>query len=153
MSICLFTWRFLHFTVIIYYSWYHDPAQDVRGIFLDISKAFDKVWHDGLLFKLKTYDVKGELLNLLRNYLHECNQRVVLNGQLSSSELIKSGVRQASVLSPLLFLVYINDLPDNIQSSCKMFADDTFLFSHVFDKYKSQIELNNDLQVTSNWAF
>ena len=54
---------------------------------------------------------------------------------------------------PLLFLIYINDLPDNIQSTCKIFADDTSLFSHVFDKYKSQSELNNDLQVISNWAF
>ena len=53
-----------------------DLTQDVRGIFLDIAKAFDKVWHEGLLFKLKTYGIKGEFLNLFRNYLHECNQRV-----------------------------------------------------------------------------
>ena len=57
-----------------------DPTLDVRGIFFDISKAFDKVWHGGLLLKLKTYGVKGELFNLFRNYLHEHNQRVVLNG-------------------------------------------------------------------------
>ena len=84
-------------------------------------------------FKLKTYGVKWELLNLLRNYLHERNQRVVLNSQISS----KSGVPQGSVLGPLLFLIYINDLPDNIQSTCKISADDTSLFSYVFDKYKS----------------
>ena len=60
---------------------------------------------------------------------------------------------QGSVLGPLLFLIYINDLPDNIQSTCKIFADDTSLFSHVFDKYKSQSELNNDLQSLNNWAF
>ena len=54
---------------------------------------------------------------------------------------------------PPLFLIYINDLPDNIQSTCKIFADDTSLFSHVFDKYKSQSELNIDLQIISNWAF
>ena len=57
------------------------------------------------------------------------------------------------VADPLLFLIYINDLPDNIQSTCKIFADDTSLFSHVFDKYKSQSELSNDLQIISNWAF
>ena len=129
-----------------------DPTGDVKGIFLDISKAFDKLWHEGLLLKLKMYGVKGELLNL-RNYLHERNQRVVLNGQISSWELIKSGVPQGSVLGPLLFLIYINDLPDNIQSTCKIFADDTSLFSHVFDKYKSQSELNIALQIISNWAF
>ena len=60
---------------------------------------------------------------------------------------------QGSVLGPLLFLIYINDLPDNIQSTCKIFADDTSLFSHVFDKYKSQSELNNVLQIMSSWAF
>ena len=79
-----------------------DPTQDVRGIFLDISKAFDKLWHEGLLFKLKTYGVKGEPLNL-RNYLHEHNQRVILNGQISSWEMIKSGVPQGSVLVLLCF--------------------------------------------------
>ena len=61
-----------------------DPTQDVRGIFIDIFKDFDKVWHKGLLFKLKTYGVNGELLNILRNYLHECNQRVAFNGQIYS---------------------------------------------------------------------
>ena len=130
-----------------------DPTQDVRGIFLDIFNAFDEGWYEGLLSKLITYGLKGEILNLLRNYLHKRNQRVVLNGQISFWELIKSGVPQGSVLGPLLFLIYINDLPDNIQSTCKIFADDTSLFSHVFDKYKSQSELSNDLQIISNWAF
>ena len=60
---------------------------------------------------------------------------------------------QGSVLGPLLFLIYINDLPDNIQSTCKSFADDASLFSHVFDKYNSQSVLNNDLQVVSNCSF
>ena len=81
------------------------------------------------MYKLETYGVKGEVLNLLRNYLHERDQRVVLNGQTSSWELIKSGVPQGSVLGPLMFLIYINHLPDNIQSTCKIFADATSLFS------------------------
>ena len=122
------------------------PTQDVRGILLDIPKTFDKVWQKRLLFKLKTYGVKGELLNLLQNYLHRRNQRVVLNGQIYSWQLIKTGV-------PLGSVMYINDLPGNIQSNCKCFADDAPLFSHVFDKCKSQSELNNELQIISNWAF
>ena len=128
-----------------------DPTIDVSGVFLDISKAFDKVWHDGIIFKLETYGIEGKLLNLIN--LHARYQRVVRNGQTSTWELIKSGVPQGSVLGPLMFLIYINDLPDKIQSTCKIFADDTSLFSHVFNKDTSQDELNNDLQKVSDWAF
>ena len=106
-------------------------------MFLDISTAFDKVWHDGIIFKLETYGVKGNL--------HARYQRVVLNGQTSAWELVKSGVSQGSVLGPLMFLIYINDLQDNIQSTCNIFADGTPLFSHVFNNDASQDELNNDL--------
>ena len=114
-----------------------DPTVDVRGVFLDISTAFDKVWHDGIIFKLETYGVKGNL--------HARYQRVVLNGQTSAWELVKSGVPQGSVLGPLMFLIYINDLQGNIQSTCNIFADGTPLFSHVFNNDASQDELNNDL--------
>ena len=84
----------------------------MRGIFLDTSKAFDKVWHDGLIFELKSYGTEGELLLLLKNYLHNREQRVVLNGQTSEWKRIYSRLPQGSVLGPLLFLVYINDPPD-----------------------------------------
>ena len=67
-----------------------DPTIDVSGVFLDISKAFDKVWHEGILFKLKTYGVNGEVLTLLTNYWRERYQRVLLNGQTFSWELVKS---------------------------------------------------------------
>ena len=63
-----------------------NPTVDVRGVFLDISKAFDKVWHDGIIFKLKSSGVKGELLSLLKNYLENREQRVVLNGQTPDGE-------------------------------------------------------------------
>ena len=107
--------------------------EDIRGVFLDISKAFNKVWHEGLIFKLKTYDVKGKLIMLLENYLKNQNQRVVLNGLNPSWIKILAGVPQGSVLGPLLLLRYINDLPHDISSVCQIFAHDTSLFSKVKD--------------------
>ena len=92
-------------------------------------------------------------MKLLINYLEDCKQRVVLNGQTSSWKNILAGVPQGSVLGPILFLIYINDLPDGIKSICKIFADDTSLFSKVKDKNCSTVELNNDLKIISNWAF
>ena len=80
-----------------------DPTIDVSGVFLDISKTFDKVWHEGILFNFKIYGVNGEVLTLLTNYLYECYQRVLLNRQTSSWELVKSGVLQGSVLAPYYF--------------------------------------------------
>ena len=103
------------------------PA-DMRGFFLDISKVFDKIWHEGLIFKLKAYGIdgiEGDLLKFLINYLKDCKQRIVLNGQNSSWKNILAGVRRGSVLDPILFLIYINSLPDGIKSICKFFDKDT----------------------------
>ena len=124
-----------------------------RGVFLDMSKAFDKVWHEGLVFKLKTYGIEIECLNLLQNYLADRQQRVVLNGVTSKWENIYAGVPQGSVLGPLLFLIYINDLPDNVtNSTVKMFADDTSIFSTVNCPKNSLLALNSDLKVINDWA-
>ena len=92
-------------------------------------------------------------MKLLINYLEDQTQRVVLNGKTSYWKNILVVVRQGSVLGPILFLIYINDLPDGIKSICKIFADDPSLFSKVKDKSSSTVELNNDLKVISNWAF
>ena len=107
-SIWLHGLWFLLFPTAIYCSWNQfffncNPTIDVKGVFLDISKALDKVWHEGLLSKLESYGIGGELLNLYKDYLQECQQRVVLDGQSSSWEALKSGVPQGSVIGPLLF--------------------------------------------------
>ena len=106
-----------------------DHGFEVRSIYLDISKAFDKVWHEGLVFKLKQNGIEGKLLNLFKNYLSNRKQRVVLNGMESKWGEIRAGVPQGSVLGPLLFLIYINDLEDGIKSNVIFFADDTSLLS------------------------
>ena len=102
-----------------------DDGLEVRGVFLDISKAFDKVWHEGLIYKLKQNGVNGNLLETLTNFLNDRKQRVVLSGQHSKWENIEAGVPQGSILGPLIFLIYINDLPDNLISNSKLFVDDT----------------------------
>ena len=122
-----------------------DPSLDVRGVFLDLSKVFDKVWHEGLLYKLKNNGINGNALQLAESFLHDRRQTVVLNGQSSSWLSIRAGVPQGSVLGPLLFLIYINDLPQGLNSEVKLFADDTSLFSIVNCVNTSASTLNSDL--------
>ena len=126
---------------------------EVRGVFLDISKAFDKVWHEGLLLKLNQNGIFGNLLKLLRDFLSYRKQQVVLNGQHSPWDNANAGVPQGSILGPLLFLIYINDLSNNLSSNCKLFADDTFLFSAVNNIHTSATTLCRDLNAITNWAF
>ena len=117
-----------------------------------MSKAFDKVWHDGLIFKLRQNGVDGQLISLFKSYLSNRKQRVVLNGQSSEWAYIFSGVPQGSVLGPLLFLVYVNDLEVGIKSKINFFADDTSLYSIVKNPISSAEDLNHDLSLINQWA-
>ena len=95
-------------------------------VFCDISKAFDKVRHRGLLKKLKAYGISGNLLYWFENYLSDRNQKVVLQNCLSEVGNIKGGVPQRSVLGPLLFILYINDITEDIQ----VFRDCLLMIHH-----------------------
>ena len=92
-------------------------------------------------------------MNILTDFLSNRKQQVVLNGQVSTWNSVYSGVPRGSVLAPLLLLIYINDLSDNLSSNVKLFADDTSLFSVIHDINISAGELNEDLKKISEWAF
>ena len=145
--------QLLYLTNEIHEAFENPKSLEVRAVFLDISKAFDKVWHDGLLSKMKQNGVSGSLLKIFRNYLNNRKQRVVLNATCSNYTLVESGVPQGSVLGPLLFLIYINDLEINKKSNMKFFADDTMLFSIVNDPALSANNLNHDLRLIQQWAY
>ena len=123
---------------------FFDQVHEVRGVFLDISKAFDKVWHDGIIFKLTQNGISGNLLKLLCDFLSERRQRVVLNGQASAWTNVTAGVLQGSILGPLLFLLYTNDNSEGRSTNAKLFADDTSLFSVIHDNQTSANVLNKD---------
>ena len=96
--------------------------------------------------------ISEDLFDLLENYLSGRLQRVFLNGQASSWRPVLAGVPQGSIMYLLLFLVYINDLPNELKSNAKLFTDDTSLFTIVKDKQDSADVLNNDLSLISKWA-
>ena len=96
----------------------------MRSVFLDISKAFDRVWHRGLIYKLKQVGIEGPLLEWLSHYLKDGKHRVVLPSVSSERSFLKTGVSQGSILGPLIFLVFIND----IVLEFRLFVDDTSLY-------------------------
>ena len=94
-----------------------DTSFDARIIALNISKAFDKVWHKGLLNKLKGYGLGGRVLSILKSFLSGRSMKVIINGQSSEVHFVNAGVPQGSVLRKALFLLFINDLPADILKS------------------------------------
>ena len=130
-----------------------DENKEIRVIFLDISKAFDKVWHKGILFKLQQCGIGGSLLKWFSDYLKDRMQRVVVNGRCGEWGKITAGVPQGSVLGPLLFIVYINDISQAV-SHCniRLFADDTCLFINVDNRVTTAIKIDEDLQSINQWS-
>ena len=121
-----------------------DVGSPVDIIYLDFQKAFDKVPHQRLLLKLKAHGIGDSITDWIEQWLTERRQRVVVDGEVSNWKSVLSGVPQGSVLGPILFLIYINDLDDNIKSNVLKFADDTKLFRKVNTDGDKQ-HLQNDL--------
>ena len=129
-----------------------DIGKEVRVVFCDIRKAFDRVWHAGLLRKLKAAGVQGELLKWFTNYLAERKERVILPGVRQTGRIFLLECRKAPYLGPILFLIYNNDIVAEIGSSIRLFADDTSLYIIVENPITSAVCLNSDLSKISIWA-
>ena len=119
---------------------------------LDISKAFDRVWHVGLLHKLEQHGISGDLLRWISSYLSDRTQSVVLNSVTSTAKSTSAGVPQGSVLGPLLFLIYVNDISENLLSLTRLFADDSSLFFSASNLRDIEGILNHDLIIVTQWA-
>ena len=129
-----------------------DDKKDMILILLDISKAFDKVWHPGLLFKLKQLGISQNLYNWFESYLTNRSQKVVVGGKSSPISYIQAGVPQGSILGPLLFLIFINDMAEDISLECHQYADDTTLVHKFENPDLACTYINNQLSKLSKWA-
>ena len=123
-----------------------------QSVFFDISKAFDKVWHKGLIYKLHCIGIRGSLLKWFTDYITGRKQAVVIKGKMSGYRPIGAGVPQGSVLGPLLFLIYINDIVKDIHCNVKLFADDTSMYLALEDAVERSRILNLDLEKIVNWS-
>ena len=100
-----------------------------QAVALDISKAFDRVWHAGLLHNLKSYGISGQIFGLISSFLSNRRLQVILDGKSSQEYPANAGVPQGSILDPTLFLLYINELVDDVICNIAIYADDTTLYS------------------------
>ena len=130
-----------------------DNGGSIDVIYFDFMKAFDKVSHSRLILKLKSYGIGGVLLDWLKSFLTDRKQRVGVNDEYSEWTEVPSGVPQGSVLGPVLFVVYINDLPDKVtgDSMLYMFADDTKLYRAILDVSDTEI-LQQDIDNMDEWS-
>ena len=131
-----------------------DDGSPVDVIYLDFQKAFDKVPHQRLILKLKSHGMGNSIINWIEQWLTDRRQRVVVDGEVSSWKSVLSGVPQGSVLGPILFLVYINDLEEGVTGNILKFADDTKLFTktkEIGDKQNLQDDIDKLVKWSEKW--
>ena len=125
-------------------------GKQIDAIVLDFSKAFDVVPHGSLLTKLSYYGVRGTTLKWIDSFLSGRTQRVLVDGEYSDTAPVTSGVPQGSVLGPMLFLAYINDMPECITSQTRLFADDTIVYRHI-NTQRDCDKLQEDMHALEEW--
>ena len=129
-----------------------DSRQVTKLLFLDVSKAFDKVWHKGLLHKMENLGIHGLALGFFTSYLSNRSQRVVIKGATSTWLDLKAGVPQGSLLGPILFLIFSNDLVNDIETEVKLFADDTILGVTEITARQCALKMQPDVDRILQWA-
>ena len=111
------------------------------------------MWHEGLIFKLESNGICGSLLNFFKYYLCNRHQRVVLNGTVSKWVQLTAGVPQGSLVGPLLFLVHVNELREDICCNMRLYADDSSLFTQVDDIQSTRTKIERELGTIFSWAY
>ena len=134
-------------------DWYKaiENKQNVDVIYLDISRAFTCVPHNRVLSKLYNFGIKGSLLGWFRSFLKERRQRVRVNNRMSEWVEVTSGVPQGTILGPLIFLLYINDIADDLNATCRLFADDCLLYK-CYSEFQETNRLQEDLNKLEIWS-
>ena len=133
-------------------------SRATRAVALDISKAFDRLWLAGLLHKLQSYGISGQIFSLISSFLSDRCLQVVLDGKSSQEYPVNPGVPQCSILGPTLFLLYINDIPDDVICDIAIYADDTTLYSKcdqasdLWQQPELASELESDIPGTVDWG-
>ena len=120
------------------------------AVYLDFCKAFDTVAHERLLIKLKGYGVNGKVLSWVKTFLTDRRQKVLVNQSQSDWATVTSGIPQGSVLGPLLFIIFINDLPDCVKSAIKICVDDTKIYREIKDQSDIK-QLQDDIDSLKKW--
>ena len=137
--------------VLDHFTKHLDKGEPIDVIYLDFQKAFDSVPHQRLIQKLTSFGINSKILQWIKDFLWNRTQQVVLNGQKSSTTSVTSGVPQGSVLGPVLFTLFVNDIPSMVSSPTFMFADDTKIFRCV-KSGDDHGALQNDLNLLYEWS-
>ena len=129
-----------------------DEGKEIRFLFMDVSKAFDRVWHAGLLHKLEDAGIEGPLLSWMKSYLTGRSQRVVIHGEHSESVEITAGVPQGSILGPLMFIFYVNDIINEVNINIRLYADDAITYISYEEPNEASEQLEENLTYLKSWA-